>query len=46
MFELYDIFDNNEINVILLLIFVMLLLIIISGLAYYDYNMRQKLIKS
>ena len=45
MFELYDIFDNNEINVILLCIFVILLIIIIIGLAYYDYNMKQKLIK-
>ena len=45
MFELYDIFDNNEINVILLSIFVIILLIIIIGLAYYDYNMKQKLIK-
>ena len=45
MFELYDIFDNNEINVILLCIFVIILLIIIIGLAYYDYNMKQKLIK-
>jgi hypothetical protein len=45
MFELYDIFDNNEINVILLCIFVIILLIIIISLAYYDYNMKQKLIK-
>ena len=45
MFELYDIFDNNEINVILLCIFVIILLIIIIGLVYYDYNMKQKLIK-
>ena len=45
MFELYDIFDNNEINVILLCIFVIILLIIIIGLAYYDYNMKQKLNK-
>ena len=45
MFELYDIFDNNEINVILLSVFVILLIIIIIGLAYYDYNMKQKLIK-
>ena len=45
MFELYDIFDNNEINIILLCIFVIILLIIIIGLAYYDYNMKQKLIK-
>ena len=43
MFELYDIFDNNEINVILLSIFVILLIIIVIGLAYYDYNMKQKL---
>jgi len=45
MFELYDIFDNNEINVILLSIFVIILLVIIIGLVYYDYNMKQKLIK-
>jgi hypothetical protein len=45
MFELYDIFDNNEINVILLCIFVIILIIIVIGLAYYDYNMKQKLIK-
>ena len=45
MFELYDIFDNNEINIILLSIFVLLLIIIISGLGYYHYNMKQKLIK-
>ena len=45
MFELYDIFDNNEINVILLCIFVIILIIIIIGLAYYDYTMKQKLIK-
>ena len=45
MFELYDIFDNNEINIILLSIFVILLIIIIIGLAYYDYSMKQKLIK-
>ena len=45
MFELYDIFDDNEINVILLIIFVIILIIIIIGLAYYDYNMKQKLIK-
>ena len=45
MFDLYDIFDDNEINVILLSVFVIILLIIIIGLAYYDYNMRQKLIK-
>ena len=45
MFELYDIFDNNEINVILLSVFVIILIIIIIGLAYYDYNMKQKLIK-
>ena len=45
MFELYDIFDNNEINIILLSIFSILLIIIIIGLAYYDYSMKQKLIK-
>ena len=45
MFELYDIFDNNEINIILLCIFVIILIIIVIGLAYYDYNMKQKLIK-
>jgi len=45
MFELYDIFDNNEINVILLLIFVILLIVIISGLGYYHHKMKQKLIK-
>ena len=45
MFELYDIFDNNELNVIFLSIFVIILIIIIILLAYYDYNMKQKLIK-
>ena len=45
MFELYDIFDNNEINVILLCIFVILLIVIISGLGYYHHKMKQKLIK-
>ena len=46
MFDLYDIFDDNEINVILLCIFVIILLIIIiSGLGYYHHKMKQKLIK-
>ena len=45
MFDLYDIFDDNEINIILLCIFVIILIIIIIGLAYYDYTMKQKLIK-
>ena len=45
MFELYDIFDNNEINVILLCIFVIILIVIISGLGYYHHKMKQKLIK-
>ena len=45
MFELYDIFDDNEINIILLCIFVFVLVIIVIGLAYYDYRMKQKLNK-
>ena len=45
MFELYDIFDDNEINIILLCIFVFILVIIVLGLAYYDYKMKQKLNK-
>lgn len=45
MFELYDIFDNNEINVILLIIVVIILIIVIVGLGIYDYTMKQKLIK-
>tara|TARA_B110000858_G_C17745979_1_gene447334 strand:+ start:662 stop:1318 length:657 start_codon:yes stop_codon:yes gene_type:complete len=45
MFELYDIFDNNEINVILLVIVVIILIIVIVGLGIYDYTMKSKLIK-
>jgi len=45
MFELYDIFDNNEINVILLIVLVLFLALIIFGLGYYDYKMRQRLEK-
>jgi hypothetical protein len=45
MFELYDIFDNNEINIILLVIFAVILIIVVIGLAIYDYRMKQKLIK-
>ena len=45
MFELYDIFDNNEINVILLIIVVIILIIVIVGLGIYDYTMKKKLIK-
>ena len=45
MFELYDIFDNNEINVILLIIVVIILIIVIVGLGIYDYTMKRKLIK-
>ena len=45
MFELYDIFDNNEINVILLIIVVIILIIVIVGLGIYDYTMKSKLIK-
>ena len=44
MFELYDIFDNNEINVILLVIVVIILIIVIVGLGIYDYKMKSKLI--
>ena len=45
MFELYDIFDNNEINVILLIVLALFLVLIIFGLGYYDYKMRIRLEK-
>uniref|UniRef100_A0A6C0C4Z1 Uncharacterized protein n=1 Tax=viral metagenome TaxID=1070528 RepID=A0A6C0C4Z1_9ZZZZ len=45
MFELYDIFDSNEINIIILVIFIIILLIIVIALAVYDYRMKQKLIR-
>jgi len=45
MFDLYDIFDSNEINVVLLSILVVILISGIIGLIIYEYEMRKKLIK-
>ena len=44
MFELYDIFDNNELNIIFLTIFIIILIIIIVFLSYYFARIRNKLI--
>jgi len=45
MFELYDIFDDNEINIIILFVLIVILITVVIILGYKDYTLKNKVNK-